>query len=303
MDGTAMARVRLGPAREARAGIGRCGMKGGPSRTAWGVARLRALHQLRDGGAIFPDPFAIALLGEDVAALHARPETPDSRRVRRFIAARSRIGEAFLAHAVERGVRQAVMLGAGFDTFALRNPYPDLQVFEIDHPATQAHKRARLTAAGLAIPDRLRLVPVDFERDSLMEALSAAGFAAAAPCFFLWLGVIVYLTPEAIDATLRLIAGLDDAELVFDYTEPPENFPEAARAFVAERRRRVAAIGEPWVSHFRREEMAARLQAHGFAHSEDLDGAAIEDWIAAHTPGMDGRRIAGSHLVRARVRR
>ncbi|MEJ0015590.1 MAG: class I SAM-dependent methyltransferase [Acetobacteraceae bacterium] len=278
-------------------------MRAGPSRTALGVARLRAMHQVKDGGAIFTDPFAVPLLGEDADALRRREDPPLMRRVRRFIAARSRIGEAFLARAVDRGVRQAVILGAGLDTFALRNPHAarGLRVFEVDHPATQQHKRARMAAASLAAPDCLVFVPVDFERDDLAMALHQAGFDADAPCFFLWLGVVAYLSREAIDATLRTIGGLADAEVVFDCTEPPEAYPDVLRAFVADRRRRVASIGEPWVSHFRSVDLDPLLRAHGFTDCEDLDGACIEAWLAEHAPGMPGPPIAGSHLVRARV--
>jgi methyltransferase (TIGR00027 family) len=139
--------------------------------------------------------------------------------MRLFIAARSRFAEENLATAVARGVRQYVVLGAGLDTFAHRNPFTEqgLRVFEVDYPATQAWKQRRLADAGLISPASLTFAPVDFERQTLADGLAAAGFDAAAPAFFSWLGVAVYLTRTAIRETLAFIAGLrSGGEVVFD---------------------------------------------------------------------------------------
>jgi methyltransferase (TIGR00027 family) len=121
---------------------------------------------------------------------------------RLFAAARSRIAEDALSEAVDRGIRQIVILGAGLDTFALRNPHGARQilVYEVDHPATQAWKRQRLADARLALPPWLIFVPVDFERDDLKEKLVGAGFQQNSPAFFTWLGVVPYLTEDAIAA-------------------------------------------------------------------------------------------------------
>lgn len=130
-----------------------------PSRTAWGAARHRAVHQLIEGGKIFRDPFAVRILGgnvsessEDVLVCGTDCD-PAARSLRFFIAARSALAEAKLAEAVaDRDISQLVMLGAGFDTFALRNPFRSkLRIFEVDHPATQEWKRERLAAMGLAV--------------------------------------------------------------------------------------------------------------------------------------------------------
>ena len=108
--------------------------------------------------------------------------------MRLFVAARARLAEDWLAAAVRRGVRQVVVLGAGLDTFSLRNPYPDLAVFEVDHPATQAWKRKCIANAGLAEPPATTFVPVNFERQSLADELALAGLKPAEPVFSSGLG-------------------------------------------------------------------------------------------------------------------
>jgi methyltransferase (TIGR00027 family) len=123
---------------------------------------------------------------------------------------------------------------AGLDTFGLRNPHASLgvRVFEVDNPATQAWKRERLKHAGLANPASLIFVPVDFERQSLADDLATAGFHANRAAFFQWLGVVPYLTREAVSLTLDFIAGVPESEVVFDYGEPFENYRADRRADV-----------------------------------------------------------------------
>src|SRR6202050_1112008 len=148
-----------------------------PSRTALMIARQRAAHQVFDHGSILRDPFAMNILREDeMDVLQFATRHPVASIGRLFTAARSRIAEDALSSAVERGVRQMVILGAGLDTSPLRNPYVGLEVYEVDHPATQEWKRQRLAEAQIAHPSFLILVPVDFERDDLAEKLVAAGF-------------------------------------------------------------------------------------------------------------------------------
>src|ERR1700752_1711332 len=141
-----------------------------PSRTALMIARQRAAHQVLDHGSILCDPFAMKILGEDEKnVLQFANAHPLASIGRLFTAARSRIAEDALSRAVERGVRQIVILGAGLDTFALRNPHgvKQIRVYEVDHPATQAWKRERLAEAQIALPPALVFVPVDFEKDDL----------------------------------------------------------------------------------------------------------------------------------------
>ena len=154
---------------------------GQPSRTALGAAGLRAAHQVLDGGAIFADPLAVRILGADADTLVRDAQAdPGRQRLRWFIAIRSRIAEDALAAAVKRGVRQLVVLGAGLDTYAYRADHPqDLRIFEVDHPATQAWKRQRLTEADIPLPPALTFVSVDFERETLADRLAAANFDSA----------------------------------------------------------------------------------------------------------------------------
>jgi methyltransferase (TIGR00027 family) len=127
---------------------------GQPSRTALAAATHRAAHQLLEGGRVFYDPLALRILAEDPETVRRRAdENPYRRRMRLFIAVRTRFAEEALASAVERGVRQVVVLGAGLDTYAYRNPFGDrLRIFEVDHPATQAWKRYRLASASIPLP-------------------------------------------------------------------------------------------------------------------------------------------------------
>jgi methyltransferase (TIGR00027 family) len=269
------------------------------SRTAYGVAAHRAVHQVLEGGSIFHDPFARAILGPEGEEAMAQRSAPRHKIVRLFFAVRSRFAEDSLAAAYKRGVRQAVVLGAGLDTFALRNPHPGLTVFEVDHPATQAWKQQRLAQAKLAIPQSLRFAPVNFEHENLADGLAAAGFDAGKPSFFIWLGVMPYLTLPAIHATLDFPASVPEAEIVFDYTEPLENYSGDSRTRMEAAAARVAAAGEPWISHFDPAAMAAFLRNKGFCEIEDLDAAAIAQRYFSAMPIETGETVS-AHVLRAR---
>jgi methyltransferase (TIGR00027 family) len=275
---------------------------GQPSQTALGAAAHRAVHQTLEGGVIFADPFALQILSDDTRArLPDMANDPAHLPMRLFIAARSRFSEDTMAACVARGVRQIVILGAGLDTFSLRNPHADegARVFEVDYPATQAWKRERLAQAGLTLPASLVFAPVDFERQGLAEGLAAAGFRADQPAYFQWLGVVPYLTREAIIATLDFIAGIAGAEVVFDYGEPFENLPPPMRANVAAIAARAASIGEPWLSLFDAAEMAGLLQGRHFAGFEDITRAELaRRYYGVLGEGLDAG--PGPHVVRAR---
>jgi methyltransferase (TIGR00027 family) len=274
---------------------------GQPSHTARGAAAHRALHQTLEGGTIFSDPFAATILDDDTrAGLKEKAADPSRRPLRLFIAARSRFSEDALAACVARGVRQIVVLGAGLDTFSLRNPHAGLgvRVFEVDYPATQGWKRERLKQAGLAVPASLTFAPVDFERQSLADGLMAAGFQRDRPAFFQWLGVVPYLTREAVSATLDFIAGVPGSEVVFDYAEPFENYPSERRANVMAVAARAASLGEPWLSLFDPAELAEMARNKGFGLVEDLSLAEISERFYGELK-RDIRIGAGPHLVRA----
>jgi methyltransferase (TIGR00027 family) len=247
-------------------------LNGQASRTAVAAARYRAEHQV-DGGLLFQDPLARLVVGDSEPRTEFLSEDA-RRRMRLFVASRSRFAEDALADAIQTGTSQAIILGAGLDTFAYRNPHPDLRVFEVDHPDTQQWKRHRLAAAGIDIPASVTYVPLDFEHQALSEALTATDFDPHQPAFVIWLGVTVYLTHQAISNTIHYLGGLaPDTQVVFDYATAMPEPAEHTRAMVEERQRRLAAIGERWISFFTPEEMSALLRDNGLHVEEDLPAA------------------------------
>ena len=275
---------------------------GQSSQTALGAAGLRAAHQVLERGRIFHDPLALRILGITADDVMRDAEAGQARqRLRLFVAIRSRLAEEALDAAVARGVRQLVVLGAGLDTFAYRNGFGgSLRIFEVDHPATQAWKRQRLADAAIPSPPNLTFVAVDFERDSLIERLVAAGFDPAQPAFFTWLGVVPYLTEPAIFATLAAIAALPGgAEVVFDYTNPTADLGDTeGRAAREALTARVARIGEALQSSFDSDSLHGRLGALGFREIDDHDPQRI---AARFFPGRaPGPPRAGAHVIHAR---
>lgn len=280
---------------------------GVPSRTALGVARRRAAHQLFDFPLIFRDPLAQRIVAdlEPVCSFKTRhPGSRSSRPLPAFIAARSRYTEDQLALFFTRGVRQYVVLGAGLDTFAYRNPYaPELRVFEVDHPATQAWKVERLHAAGIAVPDSLQLIPVDFEHQRLAEVLQTrAGFDIARPAFFSLLGVTSYLTRDALEATLATLASMPTRSgVVFDYAVPAESLSLWDRIGLAGLSARVAQIGEAFRLFFEPEEFSRLLRDLGFAGLEDLGREEINARYFQHRSDGFQIRSAAGRILRATI--
>ena len=271
------------------------------SRTALGAAGHRAAHQVLEGGLVFADPLALRILGEDAdGAIAEARENPRRRGLRLFVAVRSRFAEDAARRAIEEGVRQIVVLGAGLDTFAYRlEPVEGLRVYELDHPATQAEKQRRLAAAKIAAPAHLTFAPCDFERAALDESLGAAGFDARRPSFFLWLGVVPYLSESAVFATLAFIAKLPGGgEVAFDYANPVADLAdEASRQAHEILAARAAAAGEPLRTSFATSALHEKLRALGFRRIEDLG----PDEIAARFfPGRAvPSRESGGHVVLA----
>jgi methyltransferase (TIGR00027 family) len=252
--------------------------RGRASKTALRVAIRRAAHQLMEQPRVLDDPLAVRLIGSGFARDLERASHTVARDFRAFMAVRSRLVEDRLAEAVSRGVRQYVVLGAGLDTFAYRNPFASLRVFEVDHPATQEWKREMLAAAGIALPAEVTFVPLDFEHKALAEGLAEAGFDSSAPAFFGWLGVVPYLTLEAFRATLSTIAGLPAGSAVsFDYALAPETLSEAGRTAFAALAKRVADAGEPFQLFFTPQTMEAELRQAGFKRIEQLDSDRLNE--------------------------
>ncbi len=244
------------------------------SRTALGVAYIRAAHQILDNQPLlFPDPIALKLLGSDAAdAIHGmveRHQNPYGKGLRSHICLRSRFAEDKLAEEVRRGARWYVLVGAGFDTFAYRQPVwaKALNIVEIDHPATQQAKRQMLAAAKLALPDNLSFASVDFAAESLTDVLGRLGIPATEGVYFSWLGVTMYLSEEAIGNSLSAMAGVSRrSSITFSFRQPPDPSVPADTFLDS----KVEAMGEPFVSSFSEEAIAAALLKCGFGTADFL---------------------------------
>ena len=240
---------------------------------------------------------------EDPTDPRAFDASPLSPMLRAFFVIRSRVAEDALADAVAEGVVQYIVLGAGFDTSAYRPPCAtnaNLRVFEIDHPSTQAVKRERLAAGGIAVPPNVTYVPVDLSQTALRDALQDAHFDFGQPAFISWLGVVPYLTLEAITATLSTLGALPAGTgIVFDYGTPPSAHSGLARVVFDRMAARVAAAGEPWITFFNPGELRALLERCGFNRVEDYDSTALTARYLAHR--ADGLRLGPSgHIAHGR---
>lgn len=273
---------------------------GRASRTAYRVALRRAIHQVLDTPPVLDDPVAIPLLGAQFAFDPQREMHPLARAFRAYMAARSRLAEDQLAAAVSRdlsspSMEQYVLLGAGLDTFAYRNPFPQVRIFEVDFPATQAWKRTLLAEAAIKPPSTVRFVPLDFEHKALEDGLCEGGLDFARPAFFGWLGVAPYLTLDAFRATLETIARMPGGSGVcFDFALDPKTMKLSHRLAFRWLATRVARAGEPFKLFFTPETLETELRRAGFrrvelCNSEQLNAlyfASRADGLKLATPGM-----------------
>jgi methyltransferase (TIGR00027 family) len=273
----------------------------GASRTASGVAKRRAAHQILDRPLVFRDPLAERVVfGPPEPLVAADANSRGSRALRAFVAARSRYAEDQAAASFHRGVTQYVVLGAGLDTFGYRNPYKSaLRVFEVDHPNTQTWKRERLKAAGIAIPRSLTFVPVDFEKDRLDAALrNTPEFDATRPSFFSLLGVTPYLTKEAWLETLKVVARMPAGSgIAFDYAVPASLLDVREQMSLGTLSAKVARIGEPFRLFLEPREVLHVLGGLGFRDIEDLGQAEINAlYFQDREDGLRIRSAAGRIL-------
>jgi methyltransferase (TIGR00027 family) len=278
------------------------------SRTALATALMRAAHTRRDPNPLIVDPWGDRLVPESVkramaatddlleAALMGSPSYAN-------VIIRTRYAEDALKAAVSKGVRQYVLVGAGFDSFSLRQPAfaANLQILEVDFPATQTLKLQRLAACAIALPDNVHFVAADLSQESVAEALARSSFATDQLTFFSWLGVTVYLTRDANLATLRSMAACSPpgSEVVFTYLD--EQVFQAESDSFRELQQRVAAVGEPFLSGFNPAELAATLAACGLKLAEDLSGS---EATARYDAGGEHALAQSvlSHMARARVK-
>jgi methyltransferase (TIGR00027 family) len=270
---------------------------GAGSDTAIFTALLRAAHQiLDDAPRILEDPIAVGLspgsTEEKIRKATAELQQPRVKVLRSIFVFRSRFAEDSLRQAVDADVRQFVVLGAGFDTFAYRQPpwARALRIFEVDHPDSQDLKKRRLEKSNIAVPANLSFCPVDFESVTLEAGLAAASFDFARPAFFSWLGVTQYLTREATLATLRFVRGLaPGSQILFEVVVPDSSLPEDERRVAEWAAETSAARGEPWLSRFEAAEMRAHLAQLGYRSSIHLS---TEEAQARYFQGRgDGLRV------------
>jgi len=213
---------------------------------------------------------------------------------------RSRYAEDCLQAAVDQGVQQYVILGAGFDTFAFRRPdlLTHLDVFEVDHPITQAMKRERIT--GWDIPPQLHFVPVDFNRENLTDALQRSAYEPHKLTFFSWLGVTYYLPREAIFATLDAIREIAPSvsTIVFDYMDAEAFDPAKAARRIQLMQASARMVGEPMQTGFDPASLREELARVGLKLVENLSPAEIQ---ARYFQGRTDRLRAFEHVHFARA--
>jgi methyltransferase (TIGR00027 family) len=297
-----------------------------PSRTALSTSLMRALHARRDPSPILDDPWGDRLVPKSVrdgfvarilsrmdeaaraAALRAPDQVLDDY-LRANVAypgvvIRSRYAEDALRAAASRGIRQYVLIGAGFDSFALRRPAfsEALEIFEIDHPATQQLKLQRIKACGITLPPSVHFVAADLANETLSSALAHSSYRNDEPGFFSWLGVTVYLTREANLATLRAVAtsGAAGSELVFTYVDQIEFAEGGSRSPHNSNAQAVAQMGEPYLSGFDPSEIADDHRGVGLELVEDLDGPRMSERYRTNVASTL-QPPASMHIALARV--
>lgn len=247
------------------------------SATAVGAAMLRVAHQLLDGGdKLLADPIILKLIKpewkEEMLANRYHYFRPEAMALRAHIVLRSRYAEDRLAQAVERGVKQFVILGAGLDTFAYRQPEwaKTLQIVEIDHPASQREKLNSLEQAGIQIPTNVSYTAIDLEKDNLQTVLAQSGLNLNAPIFMSCLGVLIYLSKTSIDRVFEFAGSLaPGSEFVFTISQQKDEEKLSIAAAHA------AQLGEPWVSHFNLDTLYQQLLDSGFSNVTFLTPEAI----------------------------
>jgi methyltransferase (TIGR00027 family) len=244
------------------------------SHTALATAYLRAAHQILDAEPlILKDPAALVLLEPDaekrIKESVDRYMSPQAKALRAHVVLRSRYAEDRLESSMARGVSQYILVGAGFDTFAIRQPAwaAPLRIIEVDHPDTQRLKRTKISQAGIPVPDNVVFAGIDFEQESFEEGLIRNGVRSDELTLFSWLGVTMYLTEPAIDATLKCMArSPTGSEAVITFRQPPSSQSSASNQLAD----RVSEAGEPFVSYFTPKNFEGKLLDSGFVKVDFL---------------------------------
>jgi methyltransferase (TIGR00027 family) len=264
-----------------------------PDSTAVRVALWRALHlEVDPPPHVLEDEIGLKLVAPDDGWRHRPDMDPHfTSRFRASIVARARFIEDMVVERAGRGVGQYVILGAGLDSFAQRRPEiaSSLKVFEVDPPGPQAWKRRRLIELGFGVPEWLRLVPVDFEAgDAWWQRLAAAGFDSGQPAIVASTGVSMYLTKDAIAATLRQIAALAPGSmLAMTFLLPLELADPEVRPGLQLAEKGARASGTPFISFFTPTEMLALAREAGFREVQHVSAATLaQRYFAGRTDGF-----------------
>jgi methyltransferase (TIGR00027 family) len=287
--------------------------KGQASRTAEIAAAVRAIHLLQDVPTVFDDPLALELTSpawrriaksKPLRWILKHVVFRSQRPVAAQVLARSRYAEDLLEEAIAGGIGQYVVVGAGFDSFALRRRdlESSLRVFELDHPDTQRVKVERTLALGGELPANVEFVGIDFERQAVADGLTGSSYQPTLPAFFSWLGTTPYLSSAAILDTLRSIAvyAAPGSELVFDYLVPDEVLSASDRRVVQKLKRFTARRGEPLIGELHPSELETTLGSIGLELIENFSGAdQMERYFAVRDDGL--RPLPASYFAHARV--
>ncbi|HET7338566.1 MAG TPA: class I SAM-dependent methyltransferase [Candidatus Dormibacteraeota bacterium] len=277
-----------------------------PSKSAILTAASRALHREESQPWVLDDPLAAGLAGEEgeaiIAELRRKISNDELMAFVHWVCIRARLTEDVVERELEQGAGQYVILGAGLDSFAYRRPdlTDRLRVFEVDHPASQEWKRRRLEAIGVKRQDNLVYCPVDFESESLVGALTRAGFDSDTRTTFSWIGVTMYLSVDAIRATLDAIgASARGSAIAMTYNQPFDTLDAFSRGVTSSLARVIGDMGERFVSFFTPSEAAALLRDAGYVDVEDFGG---EEVFRKYFGDRNDVKVAGAQrLIVARV--
>lgn len=292
-------------------------MKAGQaSRTAEAAAALRANHHLYAQNPVFSDPYALQMTSAEWRRLLSIPllhKVMNSNSLNRIlglltaqVVARSRFTEDLLIEAIGRGLQQYVLVGAGLDSFVLRlaHQYPQLKIYEVDHPDTQRLKINKLKRISLSseLPSNVEFVSIDFEKEQLSDALTRSSYQQHLPAFFSWLGTTHYLAPETTLATLRNIASFaaQNSELAMDYSVDFRELQgiEKIGSYAVSQFTRL--LKEPLMGAFSSQQLHCEVEAMGYAVVEDLSGDDITERYFKHRTDLI-RHTAATHLIQLRI--
>ncbi|WP_332604637.1 class I SAM-dependent methyltransferase [Acinetobacter sp. ESBL14] len=289
--------------------------QGQSSRTAEAAAALRANHFQNAENPVFVDPFAFELTSKGWKKLLTSALTVKVMNSSVFnrtlglltgqVVGRSRYAEDLLEQAIAKGIQQYVLVGAGLDSFTLRHAqqYPQLKIFEVDHPDTQAAKQRKLRQFG-ELPANVEFVAIDFEKESIADALARSTFKQDQAAFFSWLGTTHYLEPETTLKTLTSIAQIaaQGSEVALDYSidyRELEGVERLGSLFVSQFTR---FLKEPLKGQFRPKVLHQAVEQMGYQVTEDLSGDGLSERYFQARPDHLRHTIA-THMLHLRLQK